>query len=57
VSRKTVHKRFGCFRGGAELTEDEQRSGHPLTSKTDKNMLEINEMIRANRRFEKYDYR
>jgi hypothetical protein len=30
--------------------EDEQRSGRPSTSTTDKNKSKINEMIRANRR-------
>jgi histone-lysine N-methyltransferase SETMAR len=50
VSRKTVYKWYERFRGGAESTEDEQRSGRPSTSTTDENVSKINEMILANRR-------
>jgi transposase len=49
VSRKAVYKWFERFRGRAESTEDEQRSGRPSTSTTDENVSKINEMIRANR--------
>jgi hypothetical protein len=50
LSRKTVHKRFERFYGGAESTEGEQCSGRPSTSTTDEHVSKINEMIRANRR-------
>jgi transposase len=50
VSRKTVCKWFERFHGGAASIEDEQFSGHPPTSTTNKNVSKIKEMIRANRR-------
>jgi hypothetical protein len=50
VSRKAVYMWFERFRGGAESTEDEQRSGLLSTSTTDENVSKINEMIRANGR-------
>jgi hypothetical protein len=50
MGQKMVFKLFECFCGGAELTEDEQRSDHPSTSTTDEIMLKINEMIQANTR-------
>jgi hypothetical protein len=51
VSRKEVHLSFESFRGGAESTEDGQRSDRPSTLTTDENVSKINKMIRANRRF------
>jgi hypothetical protein len=45
LSQKMVHKWFERFCGGAESTEDEQRSSHPSTLKTDENMSKINKMI------------
>jgi hypothetical protein len=50
VSSKAVYNWRERFRGGAESTEDEQRSGRRSTSTTDENVSKINEMIRANRR-------
>jgi len=32
------------------LVEDEERSGHPSTSKTQENVERVSEMIRSNRR-------
>jgi histone-lysine N-methyltransferase SETMAR len=37
------------FRGGAESTENEQRSDRPSTWTTDENVSKINEMIPPNR--------
>jgi transposase len=41
VSRKTAYMWFEGFRDGAEKTEDEQRSGRPSTSTTDKKVSKI----------------
>jgi hypothetical protein len=38
VSIKMEYKWFERFRGGAESTEGEQRSGHPSPSTTDENV-------------------
>jgi len=37
-------------RNGCESVEDEERSGLPATSKTQKNVERVSEMIRSNRR-------
>jgi len=47
---KTVYKWFEQFRNGCESVEDEERSGHPSTSKTQENVERVSEMIRSNRR-------
>jgi transposase len=49
MSQKTEYKWFERYHGGAESTEDEQRSGHPSTSTADENVLIINKMILANK--------
>jgi hypothetical protein len=46
--RKTVYKWFERYLGGAESTDDEQRSGLASTSTTEEN-LENNEMVRADK--------
>jgi len=43
-------KWFERFRNGCESVEDEERSGHPSTSKTQENVERVSEMIRSNRR-------
>jgi len=50
VTMKTVCKWFERFRNGCELVEDEERSGHPSTSKTQENVERVSEIIRSNRR-------
>jgi transposase len=50
VTMKTVYKWFERFRNGCELVEDEERSGHPSTSKTQENVERVSKMIRSNRR-------
>ena len=50
VTLKMVYKWFERFRNGCELVEDEERSGHPSTSKTKENVERVSEMIRSNRR-------
>jgi len=49
VTMKTVYKWFERFRTGCELFEDEERSGHPSTSKTQDNVGRVSEMIQSNR--------
>jgi len=49
VTTKTVYKWFERFRNGCESVEDE-RSGRPSTSKTQKNVERVSDMIRPNRR-------
>jgi transposase len=46
VTMKTVCKWFERFRKGCEWVEDEERSGHPLPSKTQENVERVSEMIR-----------
>ena len=50
VTMKTVYKWFKWFCIGCDLVEDEERSGHPSTSKTQENIDRVSEMIRSNRR-------
>jgi transposase len=50
VTCKTVYKWFERFRSGSESIDGEERLGRPLTSCTDENILEVNEMIRSNKR-------
>ena len=50
VTMKTVCKWFERFRNGCELVEDEERSGHPSTSKTQENVERVSEMIQSKRR-------
>ena len=47
---KMVYKWFELFRNCCESVEDEDRSGHPSTSKTQENVERIKEIIRSNRR-------
>ena len=50
VTKKTVCKWSERFHNGCELVEDEERSGHPSTSKTQENVERVSEIIRSNRR-------
>jgi len=50
VTMKTVYKWFKRFHNGFESGEDEERSGHPSTSKTQEIVERVSEMIRSNRR-------
>jgi len=49
VTMKTLYRWFERFRNGCESVEDEERSGHPSTSKTQENIERVSEMIRSNR--------
>jgi len=49
VTMKTVYKWFERFCNGCELVEDEERSGHPSTSKTQENVERVSKMIQSNR--------
>jgi len=49
VTTKTVYRWFERFRNGCESVEDEERSGHPSTSKTQESVERVSEMIRSNR--------
>jgi len=46
VTMKMVYKWFEWFRNGCESVEDEERSGHPSTSKTQENFERVSKMIR-----------
>jgi len=50
VTKKTVCKWSERFHNGCELVEDEERSGHPSTSKTQENVERVSEMIQSKRR-------
>jgi len=50
VTMKTVYKWFERFRNGCESVENEERLGHPSTSKTQENVERVSKMIRSNRR-------
>ena len=50
VTTKMVYKWFERLRNGCELVEDEERSGHPSTSKTQENVERVSKIIRSNRR-------
>ena len=50
VTMKTVYKWFERFCNGCESVEDKERSGHPSTSKSQKNVERVTKMIRSNRR-------
>jgi len=50
VTMKTVCKWSERFHNGCELVEDEERSGHPSTSKTQENVERVSEMIQSKRR-------
>ena len=41
VTTKMVYKWFERLRNGCELVEDEERSGHPSTSKTQENVERV----------------
>jgi hypothetical protein len=45
VTMKTVHKWFKRFCNGSESVIDEERLGHPSTSKTQENVETVREMI------------
>jgi len=49
VTMKMVYKWFEQFRNGCESVEDEERLGHPSTSKTQEIVERLSEMIRSNR--------
>jgi len=44
-----AYKWFEQFPNGCESVEDEERSGRPLTSKTQENVERVREMVRSNR--------
>ena len=44
VTMKTVYKWFEWFHNGCELVENEERLGHPSTSKTQENVERVKEM-------------
>ena len=48
VTLKTVYKWYDRFKIWSESIEDELRSGRPVTSKTDENMLKVAKMSRLN---------
>ena len=50
VTIKTAYKWFEWFRNGCESVKDEERSGHPSTSKTQENVERVSEMIGSNGR-------
>ena len=50
VTMKTVYKWFERFCNGYESVEEEERSGHPSTSKMQANVERVSEMIRSSRR-------
>jgi transposase len=50
MTMKMVQKWFERFHNGCELVEDKERSGHPSTSKAQKIVERVTEMIRSNRR-------
>ena len=54
VTMKVVYKWFTRFRNGCEMVEDEERSGHPSTSKTQENVERVSESIRPNRRLRNF---
>jgi len=45
VTMKMIYKWFERFRNCCESVEDEERSGHPSTSKTQENVERISETI------------
>jgi len=49
ATMKMVYKWFKRFCYGCESVENEERSGHPSTSKTQENVETVSEMIRSNR--------
>jgi transposase len=50
VSRKSVYDWFKHFRDGKETTEDEPRSGRPLTSRTPDMIKRVRQMLAQDRR-------
>ncbi|XP_025266745.1 protein GVQW3-like [Camponotus floridanus] len=50
LSRTQVFEWCKRFKEGREMTEDDPRSGRPLTSKTEDNIEKIGKLIRENRR-------
>ena len=45
-----IFKRLKRFKEGRDSTDDNPRSGRPMTSKTDDCVARVRELIRANRR-------
>ena len=50
LNKTSVYKWIERFNGGRGDCEDDTRSGRPSTSKTEENMLKVNEMIQNDRR-------
>ena len=48
LSRTQVFEWFKRFKGGREKNGDDQRPGHPSTSKTDANIEKVGEIVRRN---------
>ena len=51
LSRARVFEWFKRFQDGREDVEDDARPGRPSTSKTDKNIEKIGNLVRSDRRF------
>ena len=50
MSRPRVFKWHKRFKSGREEVEDDPRSGRPSTTKTDKNIVRVKQMVRSDRR-------
>jgi transposase len=48
VSSTQVFEWFKRFKGAREVTRDNQRPGHPSTSKTDANIEKVSEIVQQN---------
>ena len=50
MSRPRVFEWHKCFKSGREEVENDPRSGRPFTTKTDKNIVRVKQMVRSDRR-------
>ena len=50
MSRLRVFEWYKRFKSGHEEVEDDPRSGRPSTTKTDKNIVRVKQMVRSDRR-------
>jgi transposase len=50
LKKSTVYGWFSRFKNGQETLEDDQRSGRPVTSRTEEMIEKVQQLIRSDRR-------
>jgi ABC-type branched-subunit amino acid transport system ATPase component len=50
MKKTAVYRLVKCFSGGSECFTDEERSRRPATSRTEKKIAKVHQIVRENRR-------